>query len=80
MERDEIRGVGVLFEDLRGEARMLADEVKGLEGTLQRGLKNLEERIEAEAAGVSRRMDDMSMALQQQLAEVLRRLERIERR
>ena len=76
MERDEIRGVGVLIEERRGEVLMLADEVKGLEGTLPRGLKNLKERIEAEAAGVSRRMDDMSMALQQQLAEVLWRLDR----
>jgi hypothetical protein len=33
------------------------------------------DRIEAEAAGLSRRMDDMSKALQQQLAEVLRRLD-----
>ena len=76
MERDEIRGIGVLIEDLRGEVRMLADEVKGLEGTLQRGLKDLEERIEAEAVGLSRRMDDCFRVLQQQIAEVLRRLER----
>jgi hypothetical protein len=48
----------------------------GLEGSLQRGLQNLHERIDAEAAGLSRRLDDVSRVLQQQIAEVLRRLDR----
>ena len=70
--RDEIRGVKVLIEDVRGEVRTVADGVQGLEGSLQRGLQNLHERIDAEAAGLSRRMDDVSRVL----AEVLRRLDR----
>ena len=65
--RDEIRSVKVLIEDVRGEVRLLAESVDG-------SFKVVHDRIEAEAAGLSRRMDDLSLALQQQLAEVLRLL------
>ena len=67
--RDEIRGVRVLVEDVRSEVRLLAESVDG-------SFKVVHNRLEAEAAGLSRRMDDLSLALQQQLAEVLRRLDR----
>ena len=66
--RDEIRGVRLLVEDVRSEVRLLAESVDG-------SLKVVHDRLEAEAAGLSRRMDDISKALKQQ-AEVLRRLDR----
>jgi hypothetical protein len=72
--RDEIRGVKILIEDVRSDVRHLAESTDA-------GFTGVHQRIDAETAGLSSRMDDGFNALgrridgiQHQLTEVLRRL------
>jgi hypothetical protein len=72
--RDGIRGVKMV-EDVRGEVRPLAQ-------SMDAGFSIVHQRIDAETAGLSNRLDDgfaamqlQFAALQRQLAEVFRRLD-----
>lgn len=61
--RDEIRGVKVLVEDVRGEVRQLAE-------SMDAGFSIVHQRIDAETAGLSSRMDDGFAAIQHQFTAI----------